>query len=168
MSTKPGATTRPSASITRPARPSTSPTAATPSEHLVFLEETERAHAPYVGVNFVGLLHAGPTLIAEASPEQRGRHLPAILRGEEIWCQGFSEPGAGSDLASLRTRAVRDGDRYLVNGQKIWNSYADAPADFCLLLARTNTEVKKQVGISMFLVDMRTPGITVRPIPSMA
>src|SRR5437764_3723817 len=73
---------------------------ATPTEHLIFLEESELAGAPYVGVNFVGLLHAGPTLIAEASPEQRERHIPAILRGEEIWCQGFSEPDAGSDLAA--------------------------------------------------------------------
>ena len=91
-----------------------------------------------------------------------------MAAGDVIWCQGFSEPEAGSDLASLKTRAVRDGDRYVVNGQKIWNSYADAPADHCLLLARTDPEVKKQMGISMFLVDMRTPGITVRPIPSMA
>jgi alkylation response protein AidB-like acyl-CoA dehydrogenase len=91
-----------------------------------------------------------------------------MAAGDVLWCQGFSEPEAGSDLASLKTRAVRDGDHYVVNGQKIWNSYADAPADHCLLLARTNTEVKKQVGISMFLVDMRTPGVTVRPIASMA
>ena len=91
-----------------------------------------------------------------------------MAAGDVIWCQGFSEPEAGSDLASLKTRAVRDGDHYVVNGQKIWNSYADAPADHCLLLARTDPEVKKQSGISMFLVDMRTPGITVRPIPSMA
>ncbi|MGH2684702.1 MAG: acyl-CoA dehydrogenase family protein, partial [Actinomycetota bacterium] len=78
---------------------------ASPTEQLIFLEETERAGAPYVGVNFVGLLHAGPTLIAEGSDEQRARHLPRILAGEEVWCQGYSEPGSGSDLASLRTRA---------------------------------------------------------------
>jgi alkylation response protein AidB-like acyl-CoA dehydrogenase len=82
---------------------------ATPTEHLIFLEETERLNAPYVGVNFVGLLHAGPTLIMEATDEQKARHLPAILRGDEVWCQGFSEPNAGSDLASLSI-AVDAGD----------------------------------------------------------
>ena len=106
---------------------------ATPAEHLIFLEETERAHAPYVGQNFVGLLHAGPTLIAEATAEQKAFHLPAILKGEHIWCQGFSEPGAGSDLASLSTRAHRDGDDYVINGQKIWTSFGHT-ADYCEML----------------------------------
>src|SRR5207302_5128691 len=136
---------------------------ASPTEHLVFLEETERAHAPYVGVNFVGLLHAGPTLIVEAGPEQQSRHLPAILRGDEVWCQGFSEPGAGSDLASLRTRAVRDGDDYVVSGQKIWTSHAEV-ADFCELLVRTDPEAPKHRGISWLVLPIDSPGVEVRPL----
>src|SRR5947199_5785440 len=136
---------------------------ATPTEQLIFLEETERAHAPYVGVNFVGLLHAGPTLIAEATPEQRSRHLPAILKGGEVWCQGFSEPGAGSDLAALRTRAVRDGDDYVVSGQKIWTSFAQV-ADYCELLVRTSPEASKHSGISWLILRMDTPGVDVRPL----
>jgi alkylation response protein AidB-like acyl-CoA dehydrogenase len=129
----------------------------------VFLEETERAHAPYVGVNFVGLLHAGPTLIAEATPEQRARYLPPILRGDEVWCQGFSEPGAGSDLASLRTRAVRDGGDYVISGQKIWTSHAEV-SDFCELLVRTDPDAPKHRGISWMILPMDTPGVEVRPL----
>ena len=140
---------------------------ASPTEHLIFLEETERAGAPYVGVNFVGLLHAGPTLIAEATEEQKAAHLPRILRGEEVWCQGFSEPGAGSDLASLKTRAVLDGDHYVVNGQKIWTSFAHV-ADFGELLVRTDTDAPKHKGITWLILSMDTPGIEVRPLRTIA
>jgi alkylation response protein AidB-like acyl-CoA dehydrogenase len=133
------------------------------SEQLVFYEEITNAGAPNVGVNFVGLLHAGPTLIAEATEEQRARHLPAILKGEEVWCQGFSEPSAGSDLASLRARAVRDGDDYVISGQKIWTSFAQV-SDFCELLVRTDPEAPKHKGITWLVLPMDTPGVDVRPL----
>jgi alkylation response protein AidB-like acyl-CoA dehydrogenase len=136
-------------------------------QQAVVREEMWAAGEPR-GPQYMNLNYIGPLIMRFGTPEQQARHLPRMAAGDVLWCQGFSEPEAGSDLASLKTRAVRDGDHYVVNGQKIWNSYADAPADHCLLLARTNAEVKKQQGISMFLVDMRTPGITVRAIPSMA
>ncbi|MFE9256747.1 acyl-CoA dehydrogenase family protein [Streptomyces sp. NPDC006879] len=143
---------------------------ATPTQHLIFLEETERAGAPYVGANFVGLLHAGPTIAAEGTPEQRARWLPPVLRGEEVWCQGFSEPGAGSDLAALRTRAERDGNHYVVSGSKIWTSHAEV-ADWCELLVRTRPigpDASKHAGISWLALPMDTPGITVRPLRTLA
>jgi alkylation response protein AidB-like acyl-CoA dehydrogenase len=136
---------------------------ASPSEQLVFLEETTRAKAPYVGVNFVGNLHAGPTLIAEGSDDQKDQHLPRILRGDEVWCQCFSEPGAGSDLAGLRTRAERDGDHYVVNGQKIWCSFGHV-GDFGELLVRTDPDAPKHRGISWLILPMDLAGIEVRPI----
>ena len=136
---------------------------ASPSEQLVFLEETTRARAPDVGVNFVGLLHAGPTLMAEATDEEKARHLPAILRGDEVWCQGFSEPAAGSDLAAVRTRAVCDGDHYVVSGQKIWCSFAQV-GDYGELLVRTDPDAAKHRGISWLILPMDLPGIEVRPI----
>jgi alkylation response protein AidB-like acyl-CoA dehydrogenase len=132
-----------------------------PVEQLIFKEECERAGAPYVGVNFVGLLHAGPTIIAEGSAAQKERYLPAILRGHEVWCQGFSEPDAGSDLASLRTKAVRDGDDYVVTGSKIWTSHAEV-ADFCELLVRTGEERNR--GISWLIMPMDSPGIEIQPL----
>ena len=139
----------------------------TPTEHLIFLEETTKMGAPYVGMNFVAQLHAGPTLILEATPEQQARHLPAMLKGEEVWCQGFSEPNAGSDLASLSTRAIRDGDHYVVTGQKIWTSFGHV-ADYCELLVRTDQEAPKHRGITWLICPMDLPGIEVRPITTVA
>jgi len=136
---------------------------ASPTEQLIFYEETARQRAPYVGVNFVGTLHAGPTLIEEGSDAQKADHLPKILRGEEVWCQGFSEPGAGSDLASLRTRAELDGDHYVLNGQKIWCSFGQI-ADVGEFLVRTDPDAPKHRGISWLILPMDSPGIEVRPL----
>lgn len=132
-------------------------------QQLVFDEERVRAGAPLQDSFAQKLI--GPVLNRYATREQWQEHVPHILSGERLWCQGFSEPGSGSDLASLRTRAELRGDHYVVNGQKIWTTNGHN-ADWIFLLARTDPEVKKQAGISFFLVDMKSPGITVRPIIS--
>jgi len=132
-----------------------------PEQSLVFSEELGRAGAPPV-VPF-GVTMAGPVIYTFGTAEQKRRHLPGILKNDTWWCQGYSEPGAGSDLAGLKTRAVRDGDHYVVNGQKIWTSLAHW-ADMMFCLVRTDQSGKKQDGISFILIDMKTPGITVRPI----
>jgi alkylation response protein AidB-like acyl-CoA dehydrogenase len=115
------------------------------------------------GVFAVGIGMCGPTLIAHGTEDQKHRYLGAMLRGEEVWCQLFSEPDAGSDLAGLKTRAVRDGDKFVVNGQKVWSSGAQH-SDWGILIARTNPDLPKHKGITYFLVDMRTPGVDVRPL----
>jgi alkylation response protein AidB-like acyl-CoA dehydrogenase len=137
------------------------------TEQLVYYEETARAVAPYVGVNFVGMLHGGPTLIAEGTAEQKATHVPRILKGEEVWCQGFSEPSAGSDLAALSTKAVREGDHYVVSGHKIWTSFAHA-ADFCELLVRTDPDAPKHRGITWLIMPMDSDGIEIRPLRTLA
>jgi alkylation response protein AidB-like acyl-CoA dehydrogenase len=138
---------------------------ATVWEQTVLREEMWAHHEPrgaqYMGVNWVG-----PTLMRYGTPEQQRKHLPSTARGEVIWCQGFSEPEAGSDLASVRTTARRDGDGWRINGQKIWTSYATM-AQWCFLLARSSKEEKKQRGLTIFLVPMDDPAIQVRPIRSM-
>jgi alkylation response protein AidB-like acyl-CoA dehydrogenase len=137
------------------------------AEQLIWYEEYALAGAPQPRACFVGLRHAGPTLILRGSAEQKAEHLPRILKGELTWCQGFSEPGAGSDLAGLRTRAVVDGDDLVVSGQKIWTSYADV-ATYQELLVRTDPEAPRHRGITWVICDMRSAGIEVRPIRTLA
>jgi alkylation response protein AidB-like acyl-CoA dehydrogenase len=133
-------------------------------QQVIVFEEMVRAGAPDLIVYHISLYHLPSTLFGHGTPAQQERYISGVKERGEIWCQGFSEPGAGSDLASLRTRADRQGDKYIVNGQKIWSSYAKY-ADYCLLLARTDQNaVKKYQGISYFILDMRAPGVTVRPI----
>jgi alkylation response protein AidB-like acyl-CoA dehydrogenase len=136
------------------------------TEQLVYYEETARAGAPYVGANFIGMMHGGPTLMAEGTREQKAFHLPAILRGEHVWCQGFSEPGAGSDLAGLSTRAERHGDGYRVHGHKIWSTRAQI-ADYCELLVRTDPAAPRHRGITWLILAMRQPGVSVRPLATL-
>jgi alkylation response protein AidB-like acyl-CoA dehydrogenase len=139
-----------------------------PARLIVWYEEYARARAPSVlDCTFVGVNHAGPTLIACGNAEQKSFHLPRILSGQSVWCQGFSEAGAGSDLASLRTVGRVEGDHLVVNGQKIWSSYAGV-ADYQELLIRTEQGSKRHKGLSWVICDMSLPGITVRPIRNMA
>lgn len=135
---------------------------ASPVQAAIFAEEMAQFDVS-TGAFAVSIGMVGPTLIAHGTPEQQERHLQPILRGEEVWCQLFSEPGSGSDLASLATRAVRDGDDWVVNGQKVWTSFGQF-ADYAILLARTDVDAPKHAGITYFVLDMKTPGIEVRPI----
>jgi alkylation response protein AidB-like acyl-CoA dehydrogenase len=135
-------------------------------EQMILKEEAGKARAPMLGLSYMGLAWVGPSIIQYGTEEQKQRFVPPILKGEEHWCTGYSEPGSGSDLASLQCRAVRDGDDYVVNGQKIWTSLA-AWAQWIILLVRTDPTASKHTGITCLLVPMKTPGLTVRPIKTM-
>jgi 3-oxocholest-4-en-26-oyl-CoA dehydrogenase alpha subunit len=134
-------------------------------DRLILTEELLRHGAP-VAAHWLGDRQMGPSILRYGTPEQKATFLPKIIAGEIVFCIGMSEPGAGSDLAGLQTRAVEEGDYYIVNGQKIWTSFAHL-ADYCYLVARTNPDVPKHKGISELLVDMQTPGITIKPIVDM-
>jgi len=139
---------------------------ATIMEQAIFYEELARARAPELP-NVIGLDMAGPAIIHHGTEAQKRRYLPRILSAEEIWCQGFSEPNAGSDLAALETRAQGKNGSYLINGQKVWTSYAHY-AQWCVLLARTDPRAPKHQGLTYFLVEMGSPGVTVKPLRQMS
>jgi alkylation response protein AidB-like acyl-CoA dehydrogenase len=139
---------------------------ATVMEQAIFYEEMARARAPELP-NSIGLDMAGPAIIAHATEEQKRFHLPRILSAEHLFCQGFSEPNAGSDLASVQTRAERKNGRYVINGQKVWTSYAHY-ANWCILLAQTDPAAPRHKGLTFFLVDMKSPGFTVKPLREMS
>ena len=139
---------------------------ATLAQQLIWYEECGALPLADVDACFVGLNHAGPTLIARARDQQKSEHLPKILRGEAVWCQGFSEPSAGSDLGSLQTRGEIDGHELVVSGQKIWTTFADV-ADYQELLVRTNRSAPKHKGLTWVICDMHAPGIEIRPIKTM-
>src|SRR5271166_2868756 len=138
---------------------------ATLMQQAIYMMEAHRAEAPPT-VDRAGLRLLGPVLMEIGTPEQKERFLAPLIRGDVVWSQGFSETDAGSDLASLRTKAVLDGDRYVVNGHKVWSSNAHY-ANWCMLLARTNPDAPKHKGITMLAVEMNSPGVTVRPIKQM-
>jgi alkylation response protein AidB-like acyl-CoA dehydrogenase len=141
---------------------------ATVIEQIVWFEEYVRAGAPSpLDPTFVGLNHAGPTLITCGTPEQKAFHLPKIIQGDVIWCQGFSEPGAGSDLASLKARGTIDGNELVIEGHKLWSSFADI-ADYQELLVRTDSTARTSAALSWVICPMNAAGITVRPIRTMA
>lgn len=131
-------------------------------EEVIYQQELARVKAPPV-INFMGINMVGPTLIQMGTAEQKKRYIDKILSGEEIWCQGFSEPNAGSDLAAIQTRAVKVGDKWVINGQKVWTTFAHM-SDKCFLLARTDNSGEKHKGLTAFLINMKQPGVEVRPI----
>jgi alkylation response protein AidB-like acyl-CoA dehydrogenase len=135
-------------------------------QQIIWFEECGLAHAPALGSLNVAMSHAGPTIALRGNEEQKSFHLPRILKGEALWCQGFSEPNAGSDLAGIRTTGVVDGDHIVINGEKIWTSNAQL-ADYQETLIRTDPESKRHKGLTWLILDMATPGIEVRPIDTL-